>query len=84
VHWSSDSLPWGGLTAGPPARVQAAKEAFMAGLQGTARELPAVVSQFLVYTAGLGFQEKPDYVKCRAMFQGPATREGGKGVKRGP
>ena len=53
----------------------------MDGLPGTAKELPAVVSQFLGYTAGFSFQDKPDYDECLAMFQRATEAEVGEAAE---
>ena len=72
VHWTSGELPWLHLIAGPPAKVEAAKKQFFAGLPAAASHLPPPVAEFLRYVAELQFDELPDYERCRKMF--PWTR----------
>lgn len=85
VHWTSGRLPWLHLIAGPPAKVEAAKKEFFAGLPATAAHLPAPIAKFLRYVADLQFDELPDYERCRKMFpwtKGSLGLSGAAGAER--
>jgi len=81
VHWSEGKLPWQPLISkvmkpADTVKVQVAKEDFFKGLPATGKNLPKQVLEFLEYTAGLHFDQCPDYKHCRSIF----SKVAGKGL----
>lgn len=74
IEWLGVELPWIKeklLTA--PAKVQKAKEIFMADVSSNLKSVfpkgvPAPVADYMKYVAQLEHNEAPDYEKCRKMF----------------
>jgi len=80
VHWSQGSLPWQSLVSKTmkPAdlvKVQAAKIEFFDNLPSTGKGLSKQVLEFLQYTAGLHFDQSPDYKHCRNIFSKVSSKE---------
>ena len=81
IHWLSGHLPWiDNLTN--PKTVQAKKEDFMNNLSVQLRQCfgnakyPDVLKEFMNYVISLEFKDKPNYDKCRSMFQKALSNEG--------
>merc|ERR1719431_533318 len=77
IHWLTGSLPWIPLTTNP-AKVQTAKEQFMKDLRKNTASMPKQVQDFMMYVAGLKFEEKPDYDKLRGFFMAEVKKSGGR------
>ncbi|EDS26968.1 nucleosomal histone kinase 1 [Culex quinquefasciatus] len=75
VHWSGATLPWEAeklLTT--PVKVQDSKEKHMKDVGGFMKycfkkDIPKPIQDYAKYVAGLKFNDKPDYQKCRKMFE---------------
>uniref|UniRef100_A0A1Q3EWG6 non-specific serine/threonine protein kinase n=1 Tax=Culex tarsalis TaxID=7177 RepID=A0A1Q3EWG6_CULTA len=75
VHWSGTVLPWEAekLLANP-GKVQESKEKHMKDVGGFMKycfkkDIPKPIQDYVKYVAGLKFNDKPDYQKCRKMFE---------------
>lgn len=75
VHWSGTVLPWEAekLLANPN-KVQESKEKHMKDVGGFMKycfkkDIPKPIQEYVKYVATLKFDEKPDYQKCRKMFE---------------
>lgn len=76
VNWFGHKLPWelDAKLLATPTKVQALKEAFMSDTAASLAKAfiqppPAAVSQYFNYVASLRFNDQPDYVKCRRIFE---------------
>lgn len=85
IHWSGATLPWEKeklLT--DPVKVQQSKEKHMNDITGFMKYCygkespPSPIVSFVKYVAGLKFNEKPDYNKCRKLFTTGLTALGAK------
>ncbi|XP_067630634.1 nucleosomal histone kinase 1 [Eurosta solidaginis] len=74
IEWSGGQLPWvkdNLLTV--PTKVQKAKEDFMADINNSlklayAKGVPDAIAEYMKYVAKLEYNEKPDYDRCRKIF----------------
>lgn len=75
VHWSGTVLPWEAeklLTN--PGKVQESKEKHMKDVAGFMKycfkkDIPKPVQEYVKYVATLKYDDKPDYQKCRKIFE---------------
>ncbi|XP_055906792.1 nucleosomal histone kinase 1 [Eupeodes corollae] len=75
IDWSGVMLPWEKENLlKVPLKVQKSKEAFMDDVSGSMKKLypkgvPTPILEFMKYVATMEYNEKPEYEKCRKMFQ---------------
>lgn len=75
IQWTGTALPWEAekLLANP-AKVQESKEKHMKDVGGFMKycfkkDIPKPIHEYVKYVATLKYNEKPDYSKCRKMFE---------------
>uniref|UniRef100_A0A8C4EE73 non-specific serine/threonine protein kinase n=1 Tax=Dicentrarchus labrax TaxID=13489 RepID=A0A8C4EE73_DICLA len=78
LHWLCGSLPWNKVLKNPT-QVQEAKARLMDNLPDSVQRLSVSgastdeVAAFLLYVKTLGYQEKPDYQRLKALLTGVVT-----------
>ncbi|XP_055605788.1 nucleosomal histone kinase 1 [Uranotaenia lowii] len=75
VQWTGTLLPWEAeKLLASPVKVQESKERHMKDVSGFMKycfkkDIPKPIHEFVKYVAALKYDEKPDYNKCRKMFE---------------
>lgn len=70
VHWLGLDLPWETQKLlADPKKVQAAKEAYMKGLDKQLSGAPEAIRLFMRYVERMGHADQPDYDKCRGYLE---------------
>jgi len=81
VHWLSGHLPWMNKLTNPKT-VQSCKEEFMSNLSVNLqqcfgdKDYPVALKDFLDYVLKLKFQEKPNYDRCKSLFEKAISSKG--------
>ncbi|KAH8310736.1 hypothetical protein KR044_002801 [Drosophila immigrans] len=74
IEWLGVELPWvKQKLLAVPVKVQQAKEAFMADVKASLKQLfakgvPNAIADYMAYVVKLNHNEEPDYNKCRGFF----------------
>jgi len=73
VHWMSGRLPWMNQLSDPK-KVYIAKKLFFNNIKNSLekcfnKSYPDVLFTFLTYVEKIPFDSRPDYIKCRTLFQ---------------
>lgn len=75
VQWVGTLLPWEAeKLLASPVKVQESKEKHMKDVGGFMKycfkkDIPKPIHEYVKYVASLKYDEKPDYAKCRKMFE---------------
>lgn len=75
VQWAGTLLPWEAeKLLASPVKVQESKEKHMKDVGGFMKycfkkDIPKPIHEYVKYVASLKYNEKPDYAKCRKMFE---------------